>query len=43
MTLNLKNNENIFSVSTETSRAVALTKSGDSVEMKFIKVGENTL
>lgn len=39
--IKLKNNENIFSVSTETSRAVALTKAGDSVEMKFIKVGDS--
>lgn len=39
--IKLKNNENIFSVSTETSRDVALTKAGDSVEMKFIKVGDS--
>jgi hypothetical protein len=39
--IKLKNNENIFSVSTETSREVALTQAGDSVEMKFIKVGDN--
>ena len=39
--IKLKNNNNIFSVSTETSRDVALTKAGDSVEMKFIKVGDN--
>jgi len=37
--IKLKNNENIFSVSTETSRDVALTKQGDIVEMKYIKVG----
>lgn len=36
--IKLKNNENIFSVSTETSRDVALTKIGDTIEMKFIKV-----
>jgi len=39
--IKLKNNENIFSVSTETSRDVALTKAGDAVEMKFIKVGDS--
>ncbi|ALB47162.1 hypothetical protein [Clostridium beijerinckii] len=39
--IKLKDNENIFSVSTETSRDVALTQVGDSVEMKFIKVGDN--
>lgn len=39
--IKLKNNENIFSVSTETSREVALTQVNDSVEMKFIKVGDN--
>lgn len=39
--IKLKNNENIFSVSTETSREVALTQANDSVEMKFIKVGDN--
>lgn len=37
--IKLKNNDNIFSVSTETSREVALTKVGDIVEMKYIKVG----
>lgn len=37
----IKNNPNIFSVSTETSREVALTKVGDSVKMKFIRVGDN--
>lgn len=36
--IKLKNNENIFSISTETSRDVALTKIGDVVEMRFIKV-----
>ncbi|OCB00275.1 cell shape-determining protein [Clostridium beijerinckii] len=39
--IKLKDNENIFSVSTETSRDVALTQVGDSVEVKFIKVGDN--
>lgn len=39
--IKLKNNENIFSVSTETSREVALTKAGDAIEMKFIKVGDS--
>lgn len=39
--IKLKNNENIFSVSTETSRDVALTKVSDTVEMKFIKVGDS--
>ena len=39
--IKLKNNDNIFSVSTETSRDVALTKAGDTVEMKFIKVGDS--
>ncbi|EKQ56932.1 MULTISPECIES: hypothetical protein [unclassified Clostridium] len=37
--IKLKDNNNIFSVSTETSREVALTKVGDKVELKFIKVG----
>ena len=37
--IKLKNNDNIFSVSTETSREVALTKVLDVVEMKYIKVG----
>jgi len=39
--IKLKNNENIFSVSTETSRGVALTKTGDTVEIKFIKSGDS--
>lgn len=39
--IKLKNSDNIFSVSTETSRDVALTKVGDIVEMKYIKVGNN--
>ena len=37
--IKLKNNDNIFSVSTEAAREVALTKAGDIVEMKYIKVG----
>lgn len=37
--LKLKDNDNIFQVSTETSRDVALTAVGDNVEVKFIKVG----
>lgn len=36
--IKLKDNENIFSVSTETSRDVALTAIGDTVNMKFIRV-----
>lgn len=39
--IKLKGNDNIFSVSTETSREVALTKVGDNVDMKFIKVGDS--
>jgi hypothetical protein len=39
--IKLKNNLNIFSVSTETSREVALTKVGDNVEVKFIRVGDS--
>ncbi len=39
--IKLKNVDSIFSVSTETSRDVALTKVGDTVEMKFIKVGNS--
>ena len=39
--IKLKNNENIFSVSTETSRDVALSKPGDTVEIKFVKVGSS--
>ena len=38
--LKLKGNDNIFSVSTETSREVALTSVGDKVRLKYIKVGE---
>lgn len=37
--IKLKDNDNIFQVSTETARDVALTAVGDSVEMNFIKVG----
>lgn len=37
--IKLKNNDNIFSVSTETSREVALTKVGDNVNMRYIKIG----
>lgn len=37
--IKLKDSDNIFSVSTETSRDVALTKVSDTVTMKFIKVG----
>ncbi|MGL5379255.1 cell shape-determining protein [Clostridium sp.] len=36
----LKGNDNIFSVSTETSREVALSSVGDKVIVKYIKVGE---
>lgn len=36
--IKLKENENIFQVSTETTRDAALTVIGDNVEMKFIKV-----
>lgn len=39
--IKLKNGDNIFSVSTETSRDVALTKVGDIVQMKYIKVGNS--
>lgn len=39
--IKLKDNDDIFSVSTETSREVALTSVGDSVKMKFIKVGDS--
>ncbi len=39
--IKLKNSENIFSVSTETYRDAALTKVGDTVKMKFIKVGDS--
>ncbi|SFD35016.1 cell shape-determining protein [Clostridium uliginosum] len=39
--IKLKNIDNIFSVSTETSREVALASIGDNVSIKFIKVGDN--
>ena len=38
--IKLKENDHIFSVSTETSREVALTSLGDKVKVKYIKVGE---
>lgn len=38
--IKLKENDYIFSVSTETSREVALTSVGDKVKVKYIKVGE---
>ena len=38
--IKLKGNDHIFSVSTETSREVALTSLGDKVKVKYIKVGE---
>ena len=37
--IKLKDNDNIFQVSTETARDVALTAVGDSVDMNFITVG----
>lgn len=39
--IKLKDNDSIFSVSTEESRSAALTSIGDVVNMKFIKVGES--
>lgn len=39
--IKLKGIDNVFSVSTETSREVALTMIGDTVEMKYIKVGSS--
>lgn len=39
--IKLKNNDNVFQVSTETARDAALTAVGDSVEMKFIKIGSS--
>lgn len=39
--MKLKDNDNIFQVSTETARDSALTTVGDSVEMNFIKVGSS--
>lgn len=38
--IKIKGNENIFTVSTETSREVALSKVGDKIKVKFIRVGE---
>ena len=39
--IQLKNNDKIFSVSTETAREVALTNLGDTVEIKYINVGSS--
>lgn len=39
--IKLKDNDNIFQISTETARDAALTAVGDSVEVKFIKVGSS--
>ena len=39
--ITLKENNKIFSVSTETSREVALSKVGDIVEIKYINVGSS--
>lgn len=38
--IKIKGSDNIFSVSTESSREVALTNVGDKVSLKFIKVGD---
>lgn len=38
--IKLKGNDNLFSVSTETSREVALTLVGDKIVVKYIKVGD---
>ena len=38
--IKIKGLDNIFSVSTESSREAALTKVGDKVSLKFIKVGD---
>ncbi len=38
--IKIKGKDNFFSVSTETSREVALTNVGDTVSIKFIKVGD---
>lgn len=38
--IRIKGNDNIFSVSTETSREVALSSVGDKIVVKFIKVGD---
>ena len=37
--IKLKDSDKIYSVSTETSREIALTKVGDKVEIKYINVG----
>ncbi|MGL4772110.1 MAG: cell shape-determining protein [Clostridium sp.] len=39
--IKLKGDEHIFTVSTETSREVALTSVGDKVKVKYIKVGDS--
>ena len=38
--IKIKGQDNCFSVSTETSREVALTNIGDTISIKFIKVGD---
>ncbi len=38
--IKIKGQNSYFSVSTETSREVALTNVGDTVSIKFIKVGD---
>lgn len=38
--IKIKGQDKLFSVSTETSRSVALTNVGDTVSLKFIKVGD---
>ena len=38
--IKLKGEDSLFSVSTETSREVALTRMGDKVSLKFIRVGD---
>ena len=38
--IKLKGEDNFFTVSTETSREVALTQVGDTVAIKFIQVGD---
>ena len=38
--IKLKGQDNFFTVSTETSREVALTQVGDTVAIKFIQVGD---
>lgn len=39
--IKLKNDDNIYSVSTETAREAALTKVGDNVQIKYINVGDS--